>query len=49
MPRWVKIFLVVVLVIAAALLISRALGVQHGPGMHSASAGTAMVSPTYSS
>lgn len=49
MPRWVKIFLAVVLIIAAALLISRALGVQHGPGMHGASAGTAVVSATYSS
>ncbi|MCU1634663.1 MAG: hypothetical protein JWM61_3315 [Micrococcaceae bacterium] len=41
MPRWVKIFLAVVLVIVAALLISRALGVQHGPGMHGASASAA--------
>jgi hypothetical protein len=49
MPRWVKIFLAVVLIIVAALLISRALGVQHGPGMHGASAGTAVVSAISSS
>lgn len=49
MPRWVKIFLAVVLIIVAALLISRALGVQHGPGMHGASASTAFSSTTFSS
>ena len=36
MPRWVRVFLVIVLVIAAALVISQALGIQHGPGMHGA-------------
>lgn len=49
MPRWVKILLGLVLVIAAALVISKALGLQHGPGMHGASAGTAVVSATSSS
>lgn len=36
MPRWVKVFLVIVLLIATALIVSQVLGVQHGPGMHGA-------------
>lgn len=36
MPRWVKVLLIIVLVLAAALLISKALGLEHGSGMHSA-------------
>lgn len=42
MPRWVKVLLVIVLVIAAALLISSALGLEHGPGMHGASTNGAL-------
>lgn len=40
MPRWVKVLLVIVLVLVAALLVSRALGMEHGPGMHGAIAHT---------
>jgi hypothetical protein len=35
MPRWVKVFLIVGLVLLLILVISLVLGVKHGPGMHS--------------
>ncbi len=34
MPRWVKVFLIVLLVLVLALVISRLAGVSHGPGLH---------------
>jgi hypothetical protein len=34
MPRWVKVFLIIAIVLAAALIVSRLAGVQHGPGLH---------------
>lgn len=34
MPRWVKVFLIIVVVLALALVITRLAGVQHGPGLH---------------
>jgi len=35
MPRWVKVFLIIAIVLVLALVISRLLGIQHGPGLHS--------------
>jgi hypothetical protein len=40
MPRWVKVFIVVAIVLVLALLVSRLLGVEHGPGLHSPPGGT---------
>ena len=40
MPRWVKLFIVVAIVLVLALLVSRLLGVQHGPGLHSPPGGS---------
>jgi hypothetical protein len=34
MPLWVKVFLVVAIVLAVALLVTRLAGVEHGPGLH---------------
>lgn len=34
MPRWVKVFLIVVVVLAAAFVVTRLAGVEHGPGRH---------------
>jgi hypothetical protein len=34
MPRWVKVFLIVMVLLALALLISALAGIQHGPGLH---------------
>jgi hypothetical protein len=34
MPRWVKVFLVIIVVLVLALIVSWLLGVQHGPGLH---------------
>ena len=35
MPRWVKVFIIVAIVLVLAFIASRLLGVQHGPGLHS--------------
>jgi hypothetical protein len=35
MPRWVKVFIVIAIVLVLAFIVSRLLGVQHGPGLHS--------------
>jgi hypothetical protein len=35
MPRWVKISLIIAIVLVVALVVSRFLGVPHGPGLHS--------------
>jgi hypothetical protein len=34
MPRWVKVFLIVVIVLVVALVVSFLAGVGHGPGLH---------------
>jgi hypothetical protein len=34
MPRWVKVFLIVVAVLALALVVTRLAGIQHGPSLH---------------
>ncbi|MGH2654093.1 MAG: hypothetical protein ACRDHV_07060 [Actinomycetota bacterium] len=39
MPRWVKVFLVIGALLAAAFLITRLAGVQHGPGLHTPAGG----------
>jgi hypothetical protein len=36
MPRWVKVFLVIAILLVLALLISSLVGVQHGPRQHTA-------------
>jgi hypothetical protein len=40
MPRWVKVFIIVAVVLALGFLVSRLLGVQHGPGLHSPPGGS---------
>jgi hypothetical protein len=40
MPRWVKVFIIVAIVLVLAFILSRLLGVQHGPGLHSPSGGS---------
>jgi hypothetical protein len=35
MPRWVKVFLIIAVVLALALVVSLLAGVRHGPGLHS--------------
>ena len=39
MPRWVKAFIIVAIVLALVLIVSLLLGVQHGPGLHSPAGG----------
>jgi hypothetical protein len=34
MPLWAKVFLIVLLVVILAFVISLLAGVQHGPGLH---------------
>lgn len=43
-PRWVKVSAALILLVVAALVISRVAGVEHGPGLHSGS--TASPDPT---
>ena len=33
-PRWVKVFLIIAIALVLALVVSRFLGVQHGPSRH---------------
>jgi hypothetical protein len=35
MPRWVKVFIVVAIVLTLAFIVSQLLGIQHGPRRHS--------------
>jgi hypothetical protein len=39
MPRWVKVFLIIGIVLVLALVVSALAGVQHGPGLHTPSDG----------
>jgi hypothetical protein len=39
MPRWVKVFGIIVIALALAFVISRLAGVRHGPGLHTPPAG----------
>jgi hypothetical protein len=34
MPLWVKISLVIAILVVLAFVVTRLLGVQHGPGLH---------------
>ncbi len=34
MPRWVKVFIIVAVVLAVAFVVTKLAGVQHGPGLH---------------
>jgi hypothetical protein len=34
MPRWVKVFLIVLILVVVAFVISFLAGVRHGPGLH---------------
>lgn len=34
MPRWVKVFLIIAIVLVLAFLVTFILGVGHGPGLH---------------
>jgi hypothetical protein len=34
-PRWVKVSLIIAIVLVVAFIVSRFLGIQHGPGLHS--------------
>lgn len=40
MPRWVKVFLIIAIVLVVALIVAGLLGVQHGPGLHTPSGGS---------
>ena len=35
MPRWVKVFLIIAILLVLVFILSQLLGVQHGPGLHS--------------
>ena len=34
MPRWVKVFAAIAALLVLALVVSKVLGADHGPGMH---------------
>ncbi|MGH2656301.1 MAG: hypothetical protein ACRDIZ_06360 [Actinomycetota bacterium] len=34
MPRWVKVFLIIAVVLALGFVVTRLAGVEHGPGLH---------------
>lgn len=34
MPRWVKVFLIIAIVLAVAFVVSLLAGVRHGPDLH---------------
>jgi hypothetical protein len=39
MPRWVKVFIIIGIVLVLGFIISMIAGVQHGPGLHTPSDG----------
>jgi hypothetical protein len=45
MPRWVKVFLIIAIVLILGFIITRILGVQHGPGLHTPPGGDHTSSP----
>lgn len=45
MPRWVKVFLIIAIIMVLALVVAFFAGIQHGPGLHAAPARGA---PTFS-
>ena len=48
MPRWVKVFGIIVIILALLFVISLLAGVQHGPGMHTPSGDAGGHTPTFS-
>jgi hypothetical protein len=48
MPRWVKVFGIIVIVLVLLFVISLLAGVQHGPGMHAPSGDAGGHTPTFS-
>jgi hypothetical protein len=34
MPRWVKVFLIIMMLLVLVLVVSLLAGVRHGPGLH---------------
>jgi hypothetical protein len=40
MPRWVKVFMIIVIVLVLAFVVSLLAGVRHGPGLHSPPGGS---------
>jgi hypothetical protein len=34
MPRWVKVFLIVAILLIVAFVVTKLAGVDHGPGLH---------------
>jgi hypothetical protein len=43
MPVWVKVLLAIAILLIAAFVISRLVGVEHGPGLHSGQPGSVAV------
>ena len=48
MPRWVKVFGIIVIVLVLLFVISMLAGVRHGPGMHTPSGDAGGHTPTFS-
>ena len=48
MPRWVKMFGIIVIVLVLLFVISLLAGVRHGPGMHTPSGDAGGHTPTFS-
>ena len=48
MPRWVKVFGIIVIVLVLLFAISMLAGVRHGPGMHTPSGDAGGHTPTFS-
>ena len=48
MPRWVKVFGIIVIVLVLLFVISLLAGVRHGPGMHTPSGDAGGHTPTFS-
>ena len=40
MPRWVKVLLIIAIILVLAIVVAFFAGVQHGPGLHGAPAGS---------
>jgi hypothetical protein len=45
MPRWVKVFIIIAILVALAFIVTRLLGVQHGPGLHNPGASGGSAAP----
>ena len=47
-PRWVKVFGIIILVLALLFVISQLAGVRHGPGLHTPSGYSGSYTPLVS-